>query len=109
MYPMAFAETQRLKRTTQGLSSDADYSSVLFTTGTSGLEAILAGIPAFRLLLEDRLSINILPSNIKVTAVTAEHVAETMATAGNPPTVNWDDIFSEPNLDTWRALLSPKA
>lgn len=106
MYPLSFSETENLKRTTKGLGSGVAFSGVLFTTGTSGLEAILAGIPAYRLLLEDRLCVNILPPTVHAPSVTIERVGEAFADAVNPPAVNWTDIFTEPSNDIWNRLLS---
>jgi hypothetical protein len=106
MYPLAFSETDNFKRTQEGIGGAEAYSGVLFTTGTSGLEAVLAGLPAFRLLLDDELSINILPSNLEVPSVTINQVVEILAATSNPPVIDWGEIFSMPNLELWQKLLS---
>jgi len=106
MYPLAFDETDRLKRTAQGIGDGEVYSGVLFTTGASGLEAVLAGVPAFRLLLEDRICVNILPCTIDVPTVTTDQVVGALAMAGDRPVVDWAEIFATPDLELWRKLLS---
>ena len=106
MYPMPFSEQPNLAHGDAPLADQSGLSAVLYATGTSGLEAVLMGIPAFRLMLDDRISIDVLPAGIAVTAVTEENAAETiLAHAGPGRRVPWDDILSDPDIGVWKSLL----
>jgi len=105
MYPVKFTETTTLKRTTLGLFDQPSIRAMVFATGTSGLEAILGGIPAYRLLLDDRISINILPNGIVLPSAGAEQIKHTLSTAAQPPAIPWEGLFSKPDLSFWIHLI----
>ena len=106
MYPVDFDETDNLKRTQISLFEQSSVSLVLYCTGTVGLEAALAGLPALRLMLDDRIAIDFLPKGITVPKTTLDDLANAIATA--PPTVevNWEDIIGDVDPDFWVDLLT---
>jgi hypothetical protein len=81
-------------------------SAVLYTTGTSGLDALLEGLPTFRLMLEDRIAIDILPAVAEATPVTADGVVEALRSAARPRRLEWESVFAPPDMELWRRLLS---
>ena len=79
-------------------------SAVLYSTGTSGLEALLAGIPTVRLLLDDRLAIDVLPRGVAVQTATVDTVAEVFAAGLSRPDLAWESVLSPVDDAMWRTL-----
>ncbi len=109
MYPMTVAEEPRLTSTDVPLTEQKVLSTVLYSTGTSGLEAVLMGLPAVRLQLEDRIAVDVLPEGIKVPVATLETVAEAVATLPARPAVRWEEVLAPVDMSVWRRLLEPQA
>jgi len=105
MYPFAFTETETLRRTETTLVHQTGLSAVVYATGTSGLEALLAGLPAFRLLAEDRLSIDVLPASLTAVPVELEGLAAALAEARPPAPTAWAEVLSPVDWSLWRGLL----
>ena len=63
------------------------------------------GIPAFRLMLEDRIAIDILPQGVSAVAVTLGDAAEKIAGGGTPKRLNWDRVLADPPMNLWQNLL----
>lgn len=105
MYPLAFNDVENMTRVETSLPDQTGLSAVLFCTGTSGLEAVLMGLPAYRLMLEDRIAIDILPAGINTPSVTLDDVAEQVTGKVPPPRVNWDLVLAEPDINLWHSLL----
>lgn len=105
MYPLDFEQTPNLRRTQRPMGEMDGISAVLFCTGTTGLEALLAGVPTYRLIMDDRISVNVLPSGFTVPAVTQETAAGALEENQIIPTHSWEDVFSDVKIDLWRRLL----
>lgn len=105
MYPANFRETQYMSRTKQMLTEQKGLSAVVFCTGTSGLEAVLMGVPTYRLILDDKIAIDILPLDVKVPAVTLGDIESQIKLNVAAPSAEWDQIFSEPDMKIWNFLL----
>ncbi|NQU59082.1 MAG: hypothetical protein HQ513_17760 [Rhodospirillales bacterium] len=107
MYPYDFLEKANLHRSDTSLADQGGLSAVLYSTGASGLEARLMGVPAYRLMLEDRIAIDVLPAGYGAFAVTRESAAESViGGAAKPERITWDDILSDPDWEVWKTLLS---
>lgn len=107
MYPIPFQEGGNLLRTDVPLRDQRGLSAVLYATGTSGLEALLAGLPTYRLMLEDRIAIDILPAQLKARAVTQETVVDALERPEPPPPVAREEIVAPVDMTRWRQWLSP--
>jgi len=106
MYPLEFTEHGTLSRAARPLAEQRGLSAILYTTGTSGLEALLMGIPGYRLMQEDRISIDILPQGFTTEAVTAGNATEAILNdRGGRPRTAWDDILADPDRGLWKSLL----
>jgi hypothetical protein len=105
MYPVAFSEAENLNRTETPLTEQTGLSAVLFCTGTSGLEAVLMGLPAYRLMLDDRIAIDILPAGIDVPGVTLDNVTEQVTGKVPVQPISWDFVLTEPDIKLWHSLL----
>jgi len=106
MYPIDFDESANMQRTNKPLSEQQSVRAVLFGTGMSGLEGLLAGLPTFRLMLNDRVSINSLPEQFFATPVTAEHLLDALRQPSIPPEKKWHDLFSPVDLAVWRDVFA---
>lgn len=106
MYPLSFAENGNLARTDVPLRDQRGLSAVLYATGTSGLEALLAGLPTYRLMLDDRIAIDILPAQLKARAVTLETVAGALDRPEPPPVVAREEIIAPVDMSRWRQWLA---
>ena len=108
MYPIDFTESENVKRTSKSLSESEGLSAVLYSTGLSGLEAMLAGIPTYRLMMEDRVSLNTLPDGLSAIPVTANSLKSALAKQQSLPDIQWQDLFSPVDNNLWREILSNK-
>lgn len=106
MYPLDFEEAPNLSRTDVPLQEQTGLSAVLYSTGTSALEALLAGLPAYRLMLEDRIAIDILPAEVEAQDVTIRTVSRIMQTPAKPERLAWERVLAHPDMDLWRRLLA---
>ena len=106
MYPMDFQETDGVRRTTAPLAKQTGLSAVFYATGTTGLEALLAGLPAFRILPEDEIAINSLPDFIAAERVTADGLAAALVAATKPAPFAWERVLSEVDWPFWRRLFA---
>lgn len=106
MYPHDFQEQANLRRSDTSLADQNGLSAVLYSTGASGLEARLMGIPAYRLMLEDRIAIDVLPAGYGAHAVTRENAADCiLAGVAQPEPIAWDAILTDPDPGVWKMLL----
>ena len=102
MYPYPFEETDDIHRTTQTIPENPGISAVLYGTGLSGLEGLLAGVPTFRLLPSNRLGIDTLPALCSTPTVSIDSFGETLDENPKPPTIAWDNLFCPVDIETWR-------
>ena len=110
MYPLDFEETENIRRTPETLEAQPALSAVVYSTGTMGLEGLLAGLPTFRFLPEDRIAVDILPGFVSVETVTAPELTDALAGArknsSKPDPLPWEDVLSPVDWDLWRRLLA---
>ncbi len=106
MYPLDFENSPNLTRTDIPLQEQTGLSAVLYSTGTSALEALLAGLPAFRLMLDDRIAIDVLPAKVESQSVVPGNVVEALEAAGAPEPLEWESVLAHPDMGLWRRLLS---
>ena len=107
MYPLEISETEHVRRAEESLPKQTALSAVFYSTGTSGLEALLAGVPTFRLLPEDQVAVDVLPDFLSAIPIAVDGLAHALETAKQPPTTKWEDILSPVDWNLWRKLLEP--
>lgn len=105
MYPLPFAEAPNLARAEEPLSRQHGLSAVVYATGTSGLEALLLGVPTYRLLLEDRVAIDVLPEGLAAEPVTLDDVVAAVAAGRPAPAVRREDVLAPVDGGLWRQWL----
>jgi hypothetical protein len=106
MYPISLSGAVGITETTTSLRDQKTLSGVLYSTGTSGLEALLAGLPTYRLMLDDRIAIDILPRGMTAVPVTLATAADIVSCAATPKMrVDRSAVLSPPDMDLWSRLL----
>jgi len=105
MYPFEFAETETIQRTAQGLPENRALSAVLYSTGTVGLEALLAGLPTLRFRPEGRIAIDILPDGLAAIPVDAASLEAALAAAQPPAKIDRAKVMAAVDLVVWRRYL----
>jgi hypothetical protein len=106
MYPMDIGETEHLRRAETGLLEQTELSAVVYSTGTSGLEAIMAGVPTIRFLPDDRVAVQILPDGVTTPTANRNTMIDLLENTPLPATVSWDDIFTPVDYAFWHSRLS---
>jgi hypothetical protein len=104
---MNFRESNRIRRTRDDLKAQPSLSAVFYSTGTLGLEALLAGLPTFRLLPEDDIAVDIMPAMASAVPVTIDGLAKALFGVSRPPALSWEDVLSPVDWPLWRKWLSP--
>lgn len=105
MYPISFAETDNLKRTETALAAYPSLSCVIYCTGASALDAILAGLPGVRLRFADQISIDVLPSDLQGAVADTSEILSFVRDPTQPTPVVWQDLFSPVDYGIWAELL----
>ena len=108
LYPIAFSETGMLERTALTIPESAGLRAVLYSTGTTGLEGLLAGVPTYRFLPSDRIAPDILPDGIKVPELPSDEVESALLSPEPPPPLDWTKIMAPVDMDIWRSTLVPR-
>ncbi len=108
LYPMTIHETQNLKRTPLTIPASRGLRAVIYSTGTTGLEGMLAGVPTYRFLPDDRVAPDTLPDGVNVPECTARELAETLAHPQPPEKTEWAQIMAPVDLPAWRSVLAPE-
>lgn len=106
MYPLAFTDEPNLSRSEIPLPQQARLSAVVFSTGTSGLEGLLLGLPTLRLMAEDRLAIDVLPAGVAVDAITLDELPAALDRAKPRPPLPFEQVLAAVDMAVWRRLLS---
>jgi len=107
MYPLPVQSAQGVVVTTKSMQEQKEgLSAVLYSTGTSGLEALFAGLPTYRLLPEDRVAINVLAEGLVSRTTTVADLPEALRDSPRPDPVPWDSVLAPVDLPLWRRLLN---
>ncbi len=79
--------------------------AVVYCTGTTGLEGILANIPTLRFIPDSGVAMDILPANVEVSTVTASNLKTKLNTLSKPVISTANNLFPPPDIKKWRHLL----
>jgi len=109
MCQFPFEESEGFTRTEQPFAAMPPLSRVIYCTGTSGLEAYLAGIPVLRFKPAGRVAMNVLPAEVDIVSVDAEGLAAALDRPPLLPAANRASLLSEPDPEFWRALFETGA
>ncbi len=106
MYPLPVPTRTNLAETAIGLATQTRLKLVIFASGASGLDAVLAGVPAVRLQVDGLISIDVLPCFVNIPTTTLETLDRVIKRLPAPVDVEWDKILSDPRFDAWKHLLT---
>lgn len=106
MFPFAFGESDRIRRTDVVMNRHAALSAVLYSTGSVGLEALLSGLPTFRFQPDGIVAMNILPPNLQAIAVDSDVLEDALDHAQPPETPpDWRTVLSPVDIALWREVM----
>lgn len=108
MYPFAFEESDRIRRTEVPLQKQPPLAAVFVCTGAVGLEALLGGLPTIRLVLDGMVAQDILPMGLKAAEVEMGGLAAALRTARPQAALRWEDVLAPPDFELWRCELEAK-
>ena len=103
--PFPVTESPYFSHTRLPVSELPALRALIYCTGTSGLEGILAGIPTLRFIPEGGIALDILPAGMQVDSSSAATLADCLQSLPVPPRQNADTLFPPPETDTWKTLL----
>ena len=83
----------------------AELSAGVYSTGTSGLEALMAGIPTIRFQPDDRVAVQVLPDGIAMPSANRNTIVDILENPPPPTAVSWDEIFAPVDHEFWRSCL----
>ncbi len=105
MAPLAFVETEQLRRAPGPLAACGPLSGVLYAATTVGLEALLAGLPVLRFRSRSRVALDILPQGVEVPATDAGHLAADLGRLAPVPPPDRARVFAPVDMAAWRDWL----
>lgn len=105
MFPFAFEEGERVRRTNVALPDQVPLAGVLFATGTVGLEGVLGGLPTLRFRPDGIIAMHIFPPGVEPVSVEAETLPTALASLQVPPPVPWDQVLAPAHTAWWRGVL----
>lgn len=106
LYPQKINLTENMSLTKLTIPNQHGLSAVLYGTGTSGLEGLLAGVPTFRFRPDDRVAINVLPKGVKATPVSISTLGDALDNAKQPKPLEWKTVFSSVDQALWQKELN---
>ena len=105
LYPKNITETETIKVTDKTIPEQCGISAVVYGTGASGLEGLLAGIPTFRIRPHNKVAVNVLPEGIDAVPFSVSRLREELDKAVPPKKLWWEKIYAPVTLDVWREQL----
>jgi hypothetical protein len=106
LYPIAVTETGNLKRTPLTIPESGGLRAVLYSTGTTGLEGLLAGVPTYRFLPADRIAPDILPDGVSVSERTKTEIVDALTAPELSQSIEWANIMAPVDINLWRSALA---
>lgn len=108
MTPYHFQDDANVVATDVGLAAQPGVRAVLYAATTVGLEALVAGVPTFRFVPDDRLAIDVMPEGLAAVVVTAVTLASALAEARSTDVLSAERWFAPVDWDTWERALGGK-
>ena len=104
--PYVFKDSLHFTHTQLPLDQLPPLRALIYCTGTTGLEGLLAQIPTIRFIPNGGVALDILPQSMQVTSVTAPKLSAVMENLPIPKVMNVEELFPAPNVEKWRELFS---
>jgi len=103
--PHPIEESDFFTSTKAPLGSLPPLRALIYCTGTTGLEGLLAGIPTLRFIPNDGVALDILPSDMQVTPVSRSNIKQALLALPEVRALNVEQFFPPPDLKKWQAIL----
>ncbi len=104
MNELGFEDTPTIARTEKGLKDHDRLSGVIFAATTVGLEALLAGLPAFRFIPSSCIAIDILSPPARAIDVDAGTLGEALRNPLQPDALKTESFFAHPAMAAWHEM-----
>ena len=104
-YPIEESDFFTSTRTT--LDALPPVRALIYCTGTTGLQGLLAGIPTLRFIPKDGVALDILPKSMQVTSVSETDIGAALKDLPEPYHLDVEALFPPPNLKKWHSTLEP--
>ncbi len=99
--PYAVRESKNFAHSRVPLDQLPPLRAIVYCTGTTGLEGVLANIPTLRFIPDGGVAMDILPANVQVPTVNASDLKARLNTLLQPVELSTDSLFPPPDIETW--------
>ena len=106
LYPKNIILSHGIEITDKTIPEQNTLSAVVYGTGASGLEGLLAGIPTFRLRPQNKVAINVLPEGIDAVPFLPKELKGLLDGAKPKNVLEWNKIYSPVKMSVWKDQLS---
>lgn len=107
--PYPVSESANFSYTRAPLAELPPLRALIYCTGTTGLQGLLAGIPTIRFVPDGGIALDILPHGMQVASVPAAELAKTLQDLPAPMAHDPAEMFPPPDLAKWRVYLETHA
>lgn len=104
--PYAFSPSRHFESTSLPLSELPPLRALIYCTGTSGLEGLLAGIPTYRFLPKNGIALDILPQGMHIKPITALNTNAALEKIDDPARIDSKTLFPPPDIERWKSLMN---
>ena len=101
LYPKKIVESDNIRITEKKMGEQGGLSAVVYGTGASGLEGLLAGIPTFRIRPNDKVAVNVLPEGLDAVPFDLWGLESELEKTYSPKKLDWESIYSPVNMEVW--------
>jgi len=105
--PYPIEESDYFTSTRDTLDALPPIRALIYCTGTTGLQGLLAGIPTLRFIPKDGVALDILPESMQVTSVSETDIGAALKDLPEPYHLDVEALFPPPNLKKWHSTLEP--
>ncbi len=103
--PFEFSPSGHFESTSVPLSELPPLRALIYCTGTSGLEGLLAGIPTYRFLPQNGIALDILPQGMHIKPITALNMKDALEETESPEKIDASKLFPPPDIALWNRLM----
>jgi hypothetical protein len=104
--PYPVSESAHFSYTRAAIADLPPLRTLVYCTGTTGLEGLLGGIPTLRFIPEGGIALDILPAGMQVASASAASFAETLNALPVPVRHDVATLFPAPDTGVWKTLLN---
>ena len=106
MYPFPVRERPGIRQADRSFAEQIRVRSLLYSTGSSGVEGLLANVPTYRFLPRQKVAMDVLPPDSPVISVDGASVVDALLSTPPAFTDSAPQIVSPPNESLWHATIT---